>query len=277
MAKNKKQEVPPPGAPAWMATFSDLMNLLLCFFVLLFAMSSVDAEKFDQIAASMSSSFSIFKGGGASLGDGTLVSAGTSQLSNLDEYYSSMGQQSTETDGENYYSYTSQAVQDAINDANLSETAQMYDTLSEQLDNSNLNNYIEAAIDSSGTYIEILISGTFLFDSGKADIKTDSLPVLSKLGDVLKTYEGNLIEIIGHTDNVPLSSTNIYINNDILSCARAISAKNYLVDVKGLDVTNIKWSGKGEYDPIASNLTQEGRDRNRRIEIRIYNMLNSQQ
>ena len=80
-----------------------------------------------------------------------------------------MGQQSTETDGENYYSYTSQAVQDAINDANLSETAQMYDTLSEQLDNSNLNNYIEAAIDSSGTYIEILISGTFLFDSGKAD------------------------------------------------------------------------------------------------------------
>ncbi len=276
MAK-KKQEAPPPGAPAWMATFSDLMNLLLCFFVLLFAMSSVDAEKFDQIAASMSSSFSIFKGGGASLGDGTLVSAGTSQLSNLDEYYSTMGQQSTQTDGENYYSYSDQTVQEVLNEANTSETAAMYDQLSEQLDQNNLDNNIEATVDSSGTYIEILISGTFLFDSGKADLKSDSLPVLSRLGDVLKTYEGNLIEIIGHTDNVPLLSTNIYINNDILSCARAISAKNYFVDVKGLDVNYIKWSGKGENDPIASNLTQEGRDRNRRIEIRIYNLLNSQQ
>ena len=48
---NKKKEDPPKGSPAWMATFSDLMNLLLCFFVLLFSMSSVDAEKFQEVAA----------------------------------------------------------------------------------------------------------------------------------------------------------------------------------------------------------------------------------
>ena len=62
MAK-KKQEDPPKGSPAWMATFSDLMNLLLCFFVLLFAMSSVDEAKQDAIIASLNQAFSVFDGG----------------------------------------------------------------------------------------------------------------------------------------------------------------------------------------------------------------------
>ena len=59
----QKEDAPSPGAPAWTATFGDLMNLLLCFFVLLFAMSSVDAAKFEQIAASFSTAFGIFNGG----------------------------------------------------------------------------------------------------------------------------------------------------------------------------------------------------------------------
>ena len=62
MAK-KREEEPPKGSPAWMNTFSDLMNLLLCFFVLLFSMSSVDAQKFELIAASFSQTFSIFSAG----------------------------------------------------------------------------------------------------------------------------------------------------------------------------------------------------------------------
>ena len=65
MAKRKPQDQP-AGSPAWMSTFSDLMNLLLCFFVLLFSMSSVDAEKFEKVAASLSASFSIFPSGGSS-------------------------------------------------------------------------------------------------------------------------------------------------------------------------------------------------------------------
>ena len=76
---NKKKEDPPKGSPAWMATFSDLMNLLLCFFVLLFSMSSVDAEKFQEVAASLASSFSILSNGSSSLGEGILISSGVSQ------------------------------------------------------------------------------------------------------------------------------------------------------------------------------------------------------
>ena len=66
MAKRKEEE-PPKGAPAWQSTFADLMNLLLCFFVMLFAMSTIDAEKFALVAASFSQTFSIFDSGGSSL------------------------------------------------------------------------------------------------------------------------------------------------------------------------------------------------------------------
>ena len=74
MARKKKEE-PQSGGASWMNTFADLMNLLLCFFVMLFAMSTVDAEKFETLVASLQNSFSIFSSGGASVGDGMMVSS----------------------------------------------------------------------------------------------------------------------------------------------------------------------------------------------------------
>ena len=91
MAKRRAQEQP-AGSPAWMSTFSDLMNLLLCFFVLLFSMSTVDAEKFEKVAASLNASFSIFSAGGSALTDeGILVGSGATQLNDLSSYYNNMG------------------------------------------------------------------------------------------------------------------------------------------------------------------------------------------
>ena len=90
MAKKPKQEEAPAGAPAWMATFSDLMNLLLCFFVLLFSMSSTDTEKFQEVIASIQSSFSIFSSGGTSIGEGQMISSGISQLEMFDDYFNSV-------------------------------------------------------------------------------------------------------------------------------------------------------------------------------------------
>ena len=83
----KRPEDPPKGSPAWMATFSDLMNLLLCFFVLLFSMSTVDADKFQQVIASLQSSVSILPAGGTSIGEGEMISAGVRQLEFMDSYY----------------------------------------------------------------------------------------------------------------------------------------------------------------------------------------------
>ncbi|MDE7197467.1 MAG: chemotaxis protein, partial [Lachnospiraceae bacterium] len=79
MAK-KKPEDPPKGSPAWMATFSDLMNLLLCFFVLLFSMSTIDEVKQEKVVASFNQMFSVFDAGAAAIGDGMLISNGVSQL-----------------------------------------------------------------------------------------------------------------------------------------------------------------------------------------------------
>ena len=90
MAKKQKQEEGPAGSPAWMATFSDLMNLLLCFFVLLFSMSSTDTEKFQEVIASIQSSFSIFSSGSTSIGEGQMISSGISQLEMFDDYFNSV-------------------------------------------------------------------------------------------------------------------------------------------------------------------------------------------
>ena len=92
MAKRKPEE-PPKGAPAWQSTFADLMNLLLCFFVMLFSMSSVDAQKFELLAASFNQTFSIFSAGATAIGDGVLISNGVSQLNELDQYINSTGRE----------------------------------------------------------------------------------------------------------------------------------------------------------------------------------------
>ena len=297
MAK-KKQDDPPKGSPAWMATFSDLMNLLLCFFVLLFSMSSVDANKWEEVVASMTSAFSVFNEGSTAIGDGTLVGMGTTQLSNLDEYYSSMGQTAEESGDDIKHSTDSESgegktpddkegegknsdpkdgngnLEKQLEEANRKETEGMLDQVSELTEIYNISGLLEVGIDPNGKYIELTINGSVLFESGKAELKKECLPLLSKVGDILKVYADHDVEVIGHTDNIPMKSSQ-YPSNDMLSSARAISAAHYLIDEKGVSVEHISWTGRGEYDPIDTNTTAEGRARNRRVEIRIYNSLNS--
>ncbi len=311
MARKKQEESGGGGAPAWMATFSDLMNLLLCFFVLLFAMSSVDANKWEQVVASMTSAFSVFKSGSTSIGHGTLVGIGTSQLSNLDEYYTSMGQtsqdngddqrdtsnagkndqndqgganQDPESGGKNQDPESGgkkqdtevggKTLQEQLAALGKEETEEMLDSVSELTERYNIGDLLEVSMDGNGTYVQITLSGSMLFESGSASLQDSCLPLLSKVGDILKVYPDHSIEVVGHTDNVPMKSA-VYADNDILSSARAISAAHYLVQEKGIDVKRLSWTGRGENDPVASNATAEGRARNRRIEIRIYNSYNS--
>lgn len=269
MAK-KRQEEPTKGSPEWMTTFSDLMNLLLCFFVLLFAMSSVDDEKWEGVVASVTSSFSIFDGGGSSIGEGKLINMGIAQLNELDSYFNNMGQQSEDSEGEEY-----KQLHELIEAANKQETEEMYDGISELSSKYNLDDYIDIQTDEDGyQYVMINVSGSLLYDSGKAELKGDALPIFSKIGDILKHYSDYRISIIGHTDSVPVSS-GIYKNNNELSSARAINAAEYLINIKQIKASNLEWIGRGEYDPVADNTTKEGRGLNRRIEIRIYNRLNS--
>lgn len=265
MAKKKKQEDAPAGSPAWMATFSDLMNLLLCFFVLLFSMSTVDAEKFEQIAAALSDSFNILPAGGASMGEGAMVSNGVSQLNNLSVYSNNMGEMTEKKDED------ADAIEE-VEQKKLEQSEEMAQEIKEALQESNVLETVE--VDFTSQYVVLTLNGALLFDSGKADIRQEAMGTVDAIGDMLQTYTGNIIEVEGHTDNVPIHTQRFKSNNE-LSSARALAVAEYYIESKGLDPAYLKYSGRGEYVPVADNGTAEGRAQNRRVEIKIYNQLSS--
>ncbi len=269
MARKKKEDEPKPAA-AWMNTFADLMNLLLCFFVLLFSMSTIDAQKFEQIAASFSQSFSIFSGGAQAIGDGILVSAGMSQLNELDEYINSTGKAADNEEVPE--DLKMEEVVEKIEQMKLDESEELAEKIDEAVQEQNLEGIVD--IEFTSQYVQLTLQGSLLFDSGSTVLKEQSLPVLDQIGVMLERYAESTIEIEGHTDNVPMSGAK-YSNNDELSGGRSLSVFNYLMDHTNLDPAMVKHSGRGEYVPIADNATPEGRALNRRVEIRIYNSLSS--
>jgi chemotaxis protein MotB len=105
-----------------------------------------------------------------------------------------------------------------------------------------------------------------LFDSGKAQLRQDTSPVLDRVAQVLKELPAHPVRVEGHTDNVPITYSG-WPDNQALSVARAEAVAAYLVTRHGLDPGQLAASGYGESRPIASNDTPEGRQRNRRVEI----------
>jgi chemotaxis protein MotB len=106
------------------------------------------------------------------------------------------------------------------------------------------------------------------FDSGRATLKAGGKDVLKKVGEALKGYENKIIRVVGYTDNVPVAKSlqGTYPTNWELSVARATTVVRFLQD-SGVPPERMIASGRGEYDPVASNDTPEGRQKNRRIEI----------
>ncbi len=290
----RKEEAPPPGSPAWMATFSDLMNLLLCFFVMLFAMSTIEESKLHEMVAAMNNTVSIFEAGSTAIGDGILISNGVSQLNELDEYINSTGKTAdSEIDGDDFQEHEQgnqgnqgdqnnqgQAsgnkpsgeqlgeMQDILEDEMLKENEQLAEEVSEALNESQIADQVD--IGFTAQYIQLTMNGALLFDSGSVELTDAAQRVLDKVGVILERFGSGIIEIEGHTDNVPIVSAR-FASNEELSSARALSVFYYLVENTALDPTQLKHAGMGERVPVADNSTPEGRSRNRRVEIRIYN------
>lgn len=315
MARQKKED-PPAGSPAWMATFSDLMNLLLCFFVLLFSMSTVDAEKFQVVIASLQSHFSVLQGGATSIGDGEMVGAGINQLQYYDTFYNpdansqgkgefqESGQQTSadesviekgdpghntgqtgeepgtdeqtqqQQDGQTAENQqlSEEELQEQYEQKGLEESEKMADKVSESAAKYGIQDQVEVSFNAQ--YVMITLNGAVLFDSGSEVIKEEALPLVDKVGRILDHYTSNIIEVEGHTDNVPIHNGR-FEDNNILSMYRALSVADYLREVTTLDPAHIKSSGRGDYVPIADNATAEGRALNRRVVIKIYNSYNS--
>ena len=271
MAK-RKEDTPPAGSPAWMATFSDLMNLLLCFFVMLFAMSSIEEAKLQEFVAAMNNTFSVFDGGASAIGDGFLISNGVSQLNELDQYINSTGKTAdSETDGEDFQDYemSPEAMEEILQDKMLEENEERVEEIEEVLTESDIADEVEVSF--TAQYVKLTMNGGLLFDSGSAQLKDDAKLIIDKVGLILERYgNAGTIEIEGHTDNVPMHNAQ-FANNNELSSARALSVFDYLMENTSLDPAMIKHSGRGEYVPVADNGTDAGRAKNRRVEIRIYN------
>ena len=310
MGKQRKQEDPPAGAPAWMNTFSDLMNLLLCFFVLLFSMSTVDAEKFEVVIASFQSHFSVLQGGGSAIGDGEMVGAGINQLPYYDTFYNpdanSSGKGQFQEDGnrtnadnsvidradpedgttqggddpdavdnpdtnQNEPQLTDQQLQEQYEQKGLEESEQISEQVQENAAKYGIQDQVEVSFNAQ--YVMITLNGAVLFDSGSEMIREDALPLVDKVGRILDHYKSNMIEVEGHTDNVPIHNGR-FEDNNVLSMYRALSVADRLREVTKLDPAHIKSSGRGDYVPIADNSTAEGRALNRRVVIKIYNSYN---
>jgi len=113
----------------------------------------------------------------------------------------------------------------------------------------------------------ITVVGDLLFDSGKAKIRSEAYPLLDKVSEVLKDNMAQFnVGIEGHTDNLPIKHSG-WKSNWELSTARALSVLHYLVKDQGIAPERLSAIGYGEYRPVASNETKEGRKQNRRVEI----------
>ena len=246
-----------------MNTFADLMNLLLCFFVLLFSMSTVDAEKFEQVIASLQSTFNILPNGGSSIGEGLLISSGVSQLELLSEYYNEQANSNSQQQSE-----AEQEVEDAFREQALAESEEMAEAIEAAVARYGIQDDVE--VEFNAEYVLINMNGALLFDSGRADLRAEAYPLIDKVGKIIAPYNANIIDVEGHTDNVPMSSSK-YEDNNVLSMYRALTVADYLREITNINPGYIKSSGRGDYAPIADNSTPEGRARNRRVEIKIYN------
>lgn len=229
MARRKRQEESSGGAPEWLTTYSDMMTLLLCFFVLLFSFSSVDVEKFQSIMKS-------FQGGTGVLSGGT----------SLDILPPNPIQDDLEVD---------------------SELQEIRAYLEEYADTLGLGDRIIILPEERGIIIRFM--DNVFFDSGSADIKKESLEILKSIAEILNREEflNRQIKIEGHTDSDPIYRSPKFPTNWELSSARATNVLRYLVEVETLDGMRVSSSGYSYYREIAPNDTPENKAKNRRVDI----------
>jgi chemotaxis protein MotB len=211
--------------------------LLLCFFVLLFSFSSIDAKKFEAIIQSFSGALGVLDGG-TTVQDAPMLDSGL-----MDEN-------------------TSSEVLEMQNFQKLEETIQEY------LNENQLSESVTVLEEEAGLLLRF--QDNILFDSGSADLKPESLEIMSYIAQLLNAedFEDKFISIEGHTDNVPMNSPR-YPSNWELSVGRSSNVVRFLVENNNMDPKRISASGYSEYHPVAPNDNAENRAKNRRVDILI--------
>lgn len=257
MARKKKKGEGGGGA-GWLVTYSDLMTLLLCFFVLLYGMSTVDEGKMQQLAMSLQQAFT------GSLG-----------FDILDQMNKDEGNDEYEEDAEEGEGLTAEEMEileslgqeiEIEYDENLmgGYAQEIHEAVEGYLKDQNLNSEVNVEVVDEGVLLDI--KDQVFFDLGKSQIKTESLAMLDKLGGLFKNFTSE-IRIIGHTDSIPINTTQ-YPSNWELAAARSCAIARYYI-TQGFNSSRFACSSYGDTKPIASNETEEGRSKNRRVNFLI--------
>lgn len=283
MSDEDEECVCPPGLPAWMGTFADLMSLLMCFFVLLLSFSEMDALKFKRLAGSMAQAFGVqSKLNVTQIPKGTSIiaqefSPGRPESTPINEIWQQtddLTEMSLEVECSTEYSV--EQGEDALDggvkarikeklEALLEETQSDAFELAEALSEQILTGQIE--VETRGRLIIIRIREKGAFPSGSADISPEYKEVMSEVKSVLSLKPGR-VEIQGHTDNVPINTFR-FRSNWALSAARAVSVAHELMRGGDIPAKRFEVSGFADTKPLAPNTTPDNKARNRRVEILI--------
>ena len=259
MNKKKRSEHHEEHADeSWLLPYSDLLTLLLALFIVMYAMSAIDSQKFEQMRDAFSIAFSSNGGAGDSILDqNSLMPKGGSQPDTLSEAFES---KEKTADKETQDPYTMQAQQEQQKLEELQENVQQY------IKQNGLSDQLSTKLNHSE--LKITIKDSALFGSGVASLKPEAEKLALTIGDMIKNYQGYQIVISGHTDNMPIKNSKFESNWD-LSSARALTFMKVVLEQSGLDPKNFQAVGMGEYHPVATNDTPEGRAQNRRVEVSI--------
>ncbi len=225
---------------SWMIIYSDMITIILCFFIIFFTFTAEENTLLFKLKNSLENK----------------VSKLNTEVEELN------------TVNERLKKETASLSQKLFNLTNIERDVKTSneDFISFLRDNNLLE---DVTILEDENQLVIRFKDSILFDSGEAEIRQEGYEVLDRIADKLKKIENDFV-VEGYTDNVPIK-THEFPSNWELSSARAINVVKFFINNKNINEDRISFSGWGERKPIASNDTEEGRAKNRRIEIKIIN------
>ncbi|WP_027329335.1 MotB family protein [Marinimicrobium agarilyticum] len=278
------------GLPAWMATFADLMALLLCFFVLLLSFSEMDAMKFKRLAGSLAQAFGVqaeLQVNEVPKGTSVIArefSPGKPEPTPINEIFQSTEDQTQmslevycaeefdiQQGDPEYDDSARQQLQQRLEEL-VKETEQDAMALARRLQPQISAGQIE--IETQGRQIIIRIREQGSFRSGSAELAEDYYDVLDEIQAVLMLQSGG-IKVQGHTDDIPINSPRFRSNWE-LSAARAVSVAHRLMEGDYIDEDRFQVTGFADTRPLAPNDSAANRARNRRVEVVIQQGLDDE-
>ncbi|WP_438447356.1 flagellar motor protein MotB [Gorillibacterium sp. sgz5001074] len=252
MSRRNRKQKGHENHERWLITYADLITLLLIFFVIMYAMSKVDMNKYEELSRSLHLQFTkadsiILKNDGIQ---------GDLKTGKGEEGDSKDLQTPTPTPAA-----TPGASEQEIRDQELRDLL----TKVNQYIN---ENHLEAqvAANNSQRGVVIKLNDLILFDLGKADLKPAALPILNKLASLFQTLNTK-VSIEGHTDDLPLQTGSLYRDNWGLSQARSVSVVRHFLTVEGMRNDMFVSAAYADTMPVAPNDSEANRAKNRRVEI----------